>query len=268
MERQAESDGAFRAFLEEQMGVWAVPGVSAAVLDRGRLVAEALGVRRVDSPSPVTTDTLFQVGSITKLFTATALMQLVESGALDLDAPLIDQVPGWKLHDAEATRSLTLRHLLSHTGGTEGDEFFDDDFGRGDDALARCIARFEGLRQLAPPGERWAYCNDGVVLAGFILASVVNEPYETVIRQRILQPLRLEHSVLSLADAEGMPLATGHESASGEAHPLPLVGYPRHLAPAANLISTVGDLLSFAEVHMPARAPRAELLRPETVRLM
>jgi CubicO group peptidase (beta-lactamase class C family) len=166
-----------RSVLEREMELWAVPGVAVGILDRGGIESLALGVRRVESDEPVTTDTLFQVGSITKMFTATAAMQLVEIGAIDLDVQLLHYLPTFRLHDVDAMQTLTLRHLLTHTGGTEGDRFFDDDFGTGDDALARCITRFDDLRQIFRPGERWAYCNDGVLLAGYLVASARHQPF-------------------------------------------------------------------------------------------
>jgi CubicO group peptidase (beta-lactamase class C family) len=256
------------SLLESEMEQWAVPGAVVGILDRGRMESLASGVRRANSDEPVTTDTLFQVGSITKLFTATAAMQLIEIGVVDLDIPLRDYLPTFRLHDADVTQTLTLRHLLTHTGGTQGDRFFDEDFGTGDDALARCIARFDDLRQIFRPGEYWAYCNDGVLLAGYLVASTRQQPFEQIIKERLFEPLDLTRSVMSLAEAGDQPLATGHESSTGIPRSLPLMGWPRHLAPAANLISTVDDLLTFAAAHMLRRTTSRKLVNEQTVTMM
>jgi len=114
----------------------------------------AFGVTNVDNPLPVDADTLFQVGSITKTFTATAAMRLVDEGRLDLDRPLQTDLPDLRLVDPQVAAAVTPRHLLTHTAGWVGDYF--SDTGRGDDALARYVAEMAELEQLTPLGAaRW-----------------------------------------------------------------------------------------------------------------
>src|SRR5262245_51150460 len=95
-----------------------VPGASVAVLKGQRIVAAAAaGVTNIDTKVPVTTDAVFQIGSITKVFTATLIMQLVDDGLLSLDRPIVEYLPEFQLADANTRRSVTARHLLSHTSG-------------------------------------------------------------------------------------------------------------------------------------------------------
>src|SRR5262249_38928713 len=146
----------------------------------------------IETEQPVRPDTLFQIGSISKVYTATLIMQLVDVGKLALDEPIITYLPDLKLADTAARQTITLRHLLSHTSGLFGDYF--DDFGHGDDALTRAVATFDTLRQQFAPGALWTYCNSGFGLAGAIIERVIGQPFETAMRERIFKPLGLERS--------------------------------------------------------------------------
>src|ERR1044071_6967307 len=110
-----------------------VPGVAIGVWHRGKEYAEGFGVTSVEHPLPVTAATLFQTGSISKTFTGTMIMKLVEDGKVDLDAPVRAYLPDFKVQDSDVSERVTVRHLLTHTGGWVGDYF--NDFGNGEDAL-------------------------------------------------------------------------------------------------------------------------------------
>ena len=114
-----------------------IPGAAFAVYYQGQTHLASLGVTSVDHPLPVTPDTLFQVGSITKTFTATAILRLVEMGRLDLDIPIRTYLPSLRLADESVARRVTIRHLLTHTGGWVGDYF--NDYGPDSGSLARII---------------------------------------------------------------------------------------------------------------------------------
>jgi len=111
-----------------------VPGVALGILADGEIRTRGFGVTSVDHPLPVTDDTLFQIGSISKTFTGTAIMRLVEQNQLRLDDPIRKHLPAFKVKDADASSRATVRDTLTHMGGWEGD-FFDDP-SSGDDALA------------------------------------------------------------------------------------------------------------------------------------
>ena len=165
-----------RASMEEL----SVPGVALGVLSAGEEETAALGVTSLENPLEATPDTLFQIGSITKTFTATAVMRLVERGELELAEPVRRTLPEFRLADEDAASRVTVRQLLTHTGGWLGDYF--DDLGPGDDALARMIERLADAPQLTPLGEVWAYNNTAFYVAGRVIEVVSGTPFERALR--------------------------------------------------------------------------------------
>jgi CubicO group peptidase (beta-lactamase class C family) len=234
----------------QELGSWTVPGMAIGVLQDGRFDTFGFGVTSLETGQPVTAETLFQIGSITKVYTATLVMRLVEDGHLDLDTPVATYLPDLRLADLEAQRSVTLRHLLTHTSGLEGDRFVD--YGMGDDALQKAIAEFHSLRQLTPPGTLWSYCNTGFNLAGAVVEQSTGTPFETAMRERLLGPLGASRSFFFAHEAITYPVAVGHEQKTPEAAPEVVRPYPvpRCINPAGGLIVTVGDLLRFATLHL------------------
>jgi CubicO group peptidase (beta-lactamase class C family) len=229
---------------------WKVPGTAVAILHDGKVDAHGYGVTSLETRQPVTADTLFQIGSISKVFIATLIMQLSAKGKVALDAPLATYLPEIKLAGDSAPQTVTLRHLLSHTSGVEGDRF-EDLYGIGDDALSRAVAEFDTLRQLTPPGEFWTYSNNGFSLAGAVVERVTEKPFEAVMREYLLDPLKLERSFYFAHEAITYPVAVGHSQEPGKeptiARNYPL---PRYVNPAGGIISTVEDLLRFALLHL------------------
>src|SRR5215213_3644320 len=110
-----------------------VPGVAVGIYHKGNEFTAGFGVTSLEHPLPVIADTLFQTGSISKTFTGTLLMMLVEQGKVDLDAPVRKYIRDFKVKDKQVSKKVTVRHLLTHMGGWVGDYF--NDFGNGDDAL-------------------------------------------------------------------------------------------------------------------------------------
>ena len=238
------------AAVQGEAARWNVPGMTAAVLHDGTREHAATGVTNLDHPAPVTPDTRFQIGSISKVFTATAIMTLVDEGKLDLDTPVTAWVPDLPLARKAGLETLTPRHLLNHTTGFEGDVFFDT--GAGDDALAKGMERFAGIRQWTVPGEVFAYCNTGFYLAGRLIEVVTGQRCEDAITERVIAPLGLDQTGFASADLVTVPTASGHTLKSRDA------GYavyrpwalPRVVNAAGGIVSTVGDLLDFAEAHL------------------
>src|SRR5512143_854964 len=175
------------AVVGEAMTRLSVPGVAVGILLGGKIHTFGYGVTSVENPLLVTGDTLFQIGSITKTFTGTAVMRLVESGRLELDAPLRKYLPGLRLADEHEAAAVTMQHLLTHTSGWVGDYF--EDFGTGTDALARYVASMAALPQLTPPGAFWSYNNANFWVAGRVIEVVTGQPWESAIRQLVIEPL-------------------------------------------------------------------------------
>lgn len=236
-----------------------MPGVAVGVLEDGDERHEAYGVTSVENPLEVTPTTCFQVGSITKTFTGTAICELVARGELDLDRPVRGYLPDLALADADATQRVTLRHLLSHTGGWFGDYF--DDTGWGDDAAAVYVERVRDLPQQTPVGELWAYNNAGFTLAGRVLEAVTGKRFEDAVRELVFDPLELEATTFWPWEVMTERFAVGHVGFREEmkvARPWP-VGRSAHAA--GGIVSTTPDLLRYARLHLdppPALAPMQE----------
>jgi CubicO group peptidase (beta-lactamase class C family) len=235
--------------VREQMAKWEVPGLTVGILHDGNVETAGYGVTSIETKQPVVPETLFQIGSISKVFTATLAMTLVDEGKLDLDAPVIGYVPDLPLADETARKTITVRHLLTHMSGFYGDRF--DDQGVGDDAIAKAVAAFGDLKQQTAPGELWTYCNAGFDLAGRAIELILGQRFEDAMKERVLKPLGMERSTYFAAEAIRHSVGVGHTKLLGEeqkvADPWPI---PRRSNPAGGISSNVAELLRFALMHM------------------
>lgn len=167
-----DGDAEFAHLSEEimrQMRRRKVPGVAFGIVYGDREWSAGFGVTSVSDPQSVDADTLFLHASITKTYTATAIMRLVDMGALDLDAPVRAYLPVFAVADEVTSTHTLLKHLVTHTGGWYGDFFVDT--GAGDDKLARYVARMRRLPQIAPLGAFFSYDNSAFGVLGRIIES-------------------------------------------------------------------------------------------------
>jgi CubicO group peptidase (beta-lactamase class C family) len=192
--------------------------------------------------------TLFQIGSITKTFTATLSMRLVEENKLDLDTPVRAYLPDLALKDPSIAERVTMRHLLQHTGGWQGDYFAD--FGRGDDALARIVASMVDLDQVTPLGQVWAYNNAGFYLAGRVIEAVTGTTFESAMNDMLLQPLGLTHSFIFPEEVMLHRFVVGHTMEDGSARVASPWPIPRSANPAGGIVSCLPDMLRYARFHL------------------
>ena len=225
------------AVLAEKHGV---PGATLGILHGEHVAEAAYGVLSKATGVEATTDSLFHIGSITKVFTTTLVMQLVDEGKLDLDAPLTKVLPELTLKDD----GITVRHLLRHTSGIDGDVF--TDFGRGDDAVERYVSALPGEAQLYRAGATWSYCNSGFVLAGRVVERLTDATWDQALRDRLLEPLGLTHTVTLPEEALLHRAAVGHLRGD----PAKTWHFGRAIGPAGIISSTAGDVLRFARMHM------------------
>lgn len=259
--------------IEAAMQRFPVPGVAVGVLLDGVEYTAGFGVTSIENSLPVNDQTLFQIGSTTKTVTGTLAMRLVEQGKLDLDAPVRTYLPDLRLMEEDVASRVTMRHLLTHTGGWVGDYF--DDFGTGEDALEKIVRNMEGLPQLTPLGEIWHYNNAGFYLAGRVIESILGRPYEMAAREMVLHPLGMDMSFFFAQEAITYRVAIGHNNPpldGGEwgteiARPWAL---PRTSSPVGGIISTVRDQLRYARFHMgDGTAESGErILSPESMTIM
>ncbi len=179
-------------FVLAKMEQWNVPGVAIGIFDGEDVEFAGFGITNIETGQRVAPETLFQVGSISKVFTATLAMTLVDDGMLDLDAPIVSYVPEFELADRDARAKITVRQLLTHTAGFLGDRF--DDQGNGDDALERAMRALGDLPQQTAPGELYTYCNAGIDLVGRAVENILGQTFESAMRERVFVPLGLERS--------------------------------------------------------------------------
>jgi CubicO group peptidase (beta-lactamase class C family) len=226
-----------------------VPGVAVGIWHKGRDHTAGFGITSVEHPLPVTPDTLFQTGSISKTFTGTLLMMLAERGKVDLDAPVRKYIKDFKLQDEEVAKKVTVRHLLTHMGGWVGDYF--NDFGNGDDALEKMVEDIAKLPQVQPLGKIWSYNNTGFNIAARIIEIVTRKPYEQAAQEMLFDPLGLDMTFFYPSNILFTHrFVVGHTKVKGKVQ----VARPWAIGRAGNgvggVVSTVKDLLKYGRFHM------------------
>jgi CubicO group peptidase (beta-lactamase class C family) len=249
--RQAPPDARFEkiaTLVQAQMSALAVPGVAIGILEEGRVMTRAFGVTNVDHPLPVTDDTLFQIGSISKTFTGTAMMRLVEQGKIDLSAPIQKYLPAFRVKDVNASSRATVQDTLTHMGGWEGDFFADPS--SGDDALERQVEGMATLEQTAKPGEMWGYNNAGFYAAGRVIEVVTNQPFEKTLKALVLDPLGLEHAYFFPTDVMTRRFVAGHATPKNVPRVIGPWPLPRAANAAGGITTNVATMLKYAAFHM------------------
>lgn len=253
------------AVVNESLKANGVPGAAVGVLHGGRSFARGFGVTSADHPLTVTDGTLFQIGSITKTFTGTLIMRLVDADRVALDARVQVYLPDFRVGDPAASSKATVRDLLTHMGGWVGDHF--DDTGSGDDALARIVKDMAALEQLAPIGTVWSYNNSGFYVAGRIVERVTGNSYEAALQELVLDPLGLKESFIFPQDVMTQRFAVGHGVTPRGAQVARPWALPRAVHAAGGLACSVRDVLRYARFHIGDGAgPNGKrLLRSESL---
>src|SRR5216684_1056487 len=253
-------------------------------LDRG-VLAQAeqylTGVRRdlrlpglgKAAPSrPVTPQTPFILGSLSKSFTAMAIMQLVETGKVELDAPVQHYISWFRVANPAACSQITIRHLLTHTSGISkyvGRELL---AGKGNQTMEQQVRHLATVALTKPVGTTFKYSNTNYLILGLVIQMVSGQPYEFYIQQHIFAPLQMQHSFTSEKEAQQDGMATGYRWWFG--FPIPAhVSYLADALPAAFLISSAEDMAGYliaylnegryGEASVLSAAGIAELHRPQ-----
>jgi CubicO group peptidase (beta-lactamase class C family) len=242
-----------------------IPGVAVGVWADGREAYACHGVTSLDNPLPVDPDTLFVLGSVTKTFTATALLRLVADGRVELDAPVRRYVPELRLQDEQVAAQVTVLQLLNHTAGLDWGMTVDT--GEGDDALAAYVARMAGLRLIGPPGGRASYSQAGYNLAGRMIEKVTGLTFERAVAVLVLEPLGLSHSFFARDDVMTRRFSVGHNrDQDGTLQVARLWRRWRGENPGGGLVSSAADQLGWARFHLgDGRAPSGERVLPAEV---
>lgn len=242
--------------LESVAAEHGIPGAAVGVLAGGDVEVRAFGVLNVATEVAATPDSLFQIGSITKLWTATLIMQLAEQHVLDLEAPVRRYLPDFRVGGEKEAATITVRQLLTHTSGIA------DDYTpttRGDDAVAMYVANVVPTLALEfSPGEDFSYSNAGYVVLGRIAEILCGKPYHEALRERIAVPLGLQQWAGVPEEALLFRTAVGHVPApSGDGlEPAAMWSMSAAHSPAGSQIAmTAESLLAFAGAYLRGGAP-------------
>ncbi len=259
--------------LEEIVARWGIPGLAVGITDNnGIIYAGSFGVQSLETQTPVTPGSVFCLASIAKCFVASAIMQLVEQGKLELDAPLVQYLPYFRLDD-ERYQQITLRQILSHTSGmpdmneSEYDELvahpeYDDG------AAERYVRSLSARKMIGTPGERFAYSNIAYNVLGVLIAKISGQSFENYMSEHILRPAGMPDSTFFFPDVPLDRLAVPHLR-TPQMMVNPIYPYHRADAPASFLYSTVTDMCHWAITSLKRGIYQEErILTPASYDLM
>jgi CubicO group peptidase (beta-lactamase class C family) len=255
---------AIDAYVQSEMAAIGLPGVAFGIVQRDQIIhLRGLGVADPTGRA-VTPQTPFLIGSMAKSFTALAIMQLVEAGRVELDAPVQRYLPWFRVADAGASAQITVRHLLNQTSGlptAPGLEYLVRK-DTSDGALERDVRAIQNVALSYPPGQVYQYCNLNFSTLGLIVQTVAGQPYEEYVQQHILAPLGMLNSFASPEDAQRNGLATGYQFWFGRPVPSSL-SYNRAAIPAGYISASAEDMARYAIAQLNGgRYDGAAILSP------
>ena len=226
-----------------------VAGMAIGIVRGEEVYANGFGVKNIETQEPVTFDSLFHLASISKTFVATAVMQLVEHGKLELDAPLVAYLPNFLLDD-ERYKQITVQQMLSHTAGMPDTDDYGWDRPEYDDrALERYMHSLANEKLIGAPGEKFAYSNVAYEVLGLLVARTSGQSFEDYIKQHILLPLGMNSSTFLK-----MEVAPEHATAPHLVLPPTVVSqeypYNRAHAPSSTLHSSARELCNWALMNL------------------
>jgi len=232
---------------DEVVGV-EVPGLAAGALVGDQMNFACLGVTNLEKPGPITESTVFPIGSITKTFTSTVIMRLVEEGKVTLDTLVRSIEPEFKVADPEVSKAVKIRHLLTHSAGWTGDFFIDT--GQEDDALQRFLKRMIELDQITPLGEVFSYSNTSFSLLGHLIEVITGKNYADVVSEYILQQLGMTQSTFDRAEIPSLAYSSGHLQIPGGMKIVYEHPFPRFGRAGGGLMCSLTDMFKYARFHL------------------
>jgi CubicO group peptidase (beta-lactamase class C family) len=235
------------------IAAWHVPGLAIAVVQNDKIIfLKGYGIKEIGKAQPVTSDTLFEIGSTTKAFTATAMAMLADEKKLSWDDPVRNYVAGFHVSDACTDALITLRDIASHRSGlARHDELWDDS----DLPREELIRRIGAMKVWRPIRAGYQYNNLMFVTAGEAAASAAKMPWEQLIRTRIFAPLGMTESRITFADWPASDHATGHrwDAKTARASIQPMRNYDA-LAPAGTIKSSAHDMAQWLRFQLAGGA--------------
>ena len=249
-----------------------LPGLVIAIVhDRETLWMRGFGFADMERKLPMQTSTVFRMASITKTFTATAVLMLRDQGALRLDDPVRDYLPWFRIQsDYPDEPAITIRQLLLHTSGLPREAAFPYWTDRRFPSREDIRTTLPEQHATYPPDTRYKYSNLGIALAGEVVAAAAGSSYEAFVQERLFAPLAMSSSSIYLTPEQKERLAVGYgrRLANGSRERSPET-FSAGLAPAANISSTVEDMARWAVFHLSEDSTAAgQPLRASTLREM
>jgi CubicO group peptidase (beta-lactamase class C family)/D-alanyl-D-alanine dipeptidase len=262
-----EIAAALTRLIEHEMTDKQLPAISIALVDDQRTVwARGFGEARPGG-TPATARTMHRVGSVSKLFTDIGIMQHVERGEIDLDAPVTIYLPDFRPNNTSGT-PMTLRQLMSHRSGLQREPAVGNYFEDGEPTLAATVASLNGRDLVYPPETRTKYSNAGIAVVGHVLEVLNGEPFAPLLHRKVLVPMGIGSASFEPTPEVQARLATAFMwSWDGRRTVAP--GFQLGMAPAGSMYASVEDLARFMSVLFAAgRGPGGQVLRPETLEAM
>ena len=263
MARTTLAHNDLQALLDSAIAEYGVPGAATGVVrvdGDGRIDLDCVwsGITNQATGYPVIGDTLFQIGSISKIFTTVLAMQLVDEGRISLDTRAREILPDFRVQGAsDITEHCTIRHLMNHTSGIEGDAF-PDNLGRGDDCVAKYVRYIGDFPARSPLGGPLSYSNGAFVVLGRVVEVLRGMTWDEAVRKYIAQPAGFGHiwtlpeDVLRFSSALGhnRAIATDQPTFPAPVRPSPVWNLPRSSGPCGQISASIGDLMGFVSVFL------------------
>lgn len=265
----AEAAEKLERWIRAELDQKEIPGLSIALIDDQQVVwAQGFGYADARRRIPASAETVYRVGSVSKLFTDIAVMQLVESGLLDLDAPVRDYLPEFTPKQRTG-KPITLRHLMSHRSGLVRESPVGNYFDPTEPTLTETVKSLNETALVYDPEFKSKYSNAGIAVVGLVLEQVGGEAFAQAMSRRLLEPLKLDRTRFA-PTPEMKPLLAKGEMATFDGRPFAAPTFALGTAPAGNLYSNVLDLGRFlSTVFAEGKGPDgASILRSETLRQM
>jgi CubicO group peptidase (beta-lactamase class C family) len=234
--------------VEAKMAQYHIPGVSFGLMKSGKTTVRSFGVTSVEDPQPVTPETVFPIASISKTFTTTAMMRLIDQGKVELKAPVRQYIPEFRVQDETASREVSIWNLLTHTPGWEGQVSAQD---RGVDTMNFYALRMRDMPQLSAPGTVWSYNNAGFNLAGRVLEVVTGKGVHDALKDLVYTPLGLRRATSRTGEAMSYRFAKGHRQRPQSTETLVLHNFELPAdTTAGGIATTIQDLMTYAAFHL------------------
>ncbi len=255
-------------FIEHEMADKDLPALSIALVDDQEIVwSKGFGFADPKRKVLSTAETIYRVGSVSKLFTDIAVMQLVEQGKLDLDAPVTRYLPDFSPRNAFG-RNVTLRQLMSHRSGLVREPPVGNYFETTEPSLARTIASLNNTELVYPPESRTKYSNAAIATVGYVLERTQGEPFAKYLKRAVLDPLDLKRSSFEPTPEITKDLAKAYMwTIDGRVFEAPT--FELGMSPAGSMYTTVTDMGRFMSVLFAGgRGTKGQMLKPSTIEQM